>query len=446
MGDDARFFGEAVDDVEDDVSLLDVDGRQNEEPDPYDAGFFFGVSGVSGEMMPPPPRVFSSPPTTSLTFVSSFSAATPGRHFVAEQPLLATTRRPLPARPRTGPLSALDGAAPSGELLAVSPGIPDSTVPTPDTRSPSRTRSGSSILDRASKSTSVSTAPPLVSSPTQLPPPSAPAPTPPSPPKRRGPAARPKTQEELDARRENDLERNREAAKKCRQRKKVNEEALKQQLMELTTSNQRLLHDSNCLKEECEKLKEILRAHGHCNDPRIDQWIHNEANRIVASKTAATLSQEQARYGPPISAGAAAHARMTATPPIAFGVVTSGPPPTSGIAFPPSGYPSVSRGSDGGVDGSGWLADDILGHAFQAPPGVDPRLATFGHAQSGGPFAPPQPAGQFGHPAPAGQYGHPIPGGQFGPSEPAGQFGLPSQIGPLPDGSFPHMQEQFRRR
>lgn len=103
----------------------------------------------------------------------------------------------------------------------------------------------------------------------------------PPPPKRklarRGPAAK----REDTAQRTKNLERNRIAASKCRQKKKewVMELEETKSGMEMRHTNLRL--EYLALLDEVTRIKNQLMAHAACNDPNINFWIEKEALRYV---------------------------------------------------------------------------------------------------------------------------------------------------------------------
>lgn len=86
---------------------------------------------------------------------------------------------------------------------------------------------------------------------------------------------------EDDSRRDRFLERNRIAASKCRQKKKVWVHDLEGTKQELENHNNSLHHEHNALVSELTRMKNMLMSHASCHDPNIDQWIDNEARRFV---------------------------------------------------------------------------------------------------------------------------------------------------------------------
>ncbi|KAL6879298.1 hypothetical protein J3F83DRAFT_768533 [Trichoderma novae-zelandiae] len=94
---------------------------------------------------------------------------------------------------------------------------------------------------------------------------------------RRGSAAK----REDTAQRTKNLERNRIAASKCRQKKKewVTELEETKQGMEMRHTNLRMEYLT--LLDEVTRIKNQLMAHAACNDPNINFWIEKEALRYV---------------------------------------------------------------------------------------------------------------------------------------------------------------------
>ncbi|KAI5464426.1 hypothetical protein BGZ63DRAFT_377635 [Mariannaea sp. PMI_226] len=80
------------------------------------------------------------------------------------------------------------------------------------------------------------------------------------------------------------LSKNRLAASKCRQQKKEWAEDLQETLSILETQHSVMQMEYNRLREEATLLKHDLLSHAFCNDPRIDQWIQNEAEIFVTNR------------------------------------------------------------------------------------------------------------------------------------------------------------------
>lgn len=77
------------------------------------------------------------------------------------------------------------------------------------------------------------------------------------------------------------LERNRIAASKCREKKKVFVSELEEAKVGLETQHAALQMEFNGLVHEVGQLKHHLLTHSKCNDPNIDRWLNNEARRYV---------------------------------------------------------------------------------------------------------------------------------------------------------------------
>ena len=153
------------------------------------------------------------------------------------------------------------------------------TSATPNTQASTRTTStsGSNAESRASKSQRRKNGHGSKSVTTPDAPPDAPAK------KKAGrKASKSKTAgEEEEAKRNKFLERNRIAASKCRQKKKEWISGLEGQKAGLESHNSQLQQEYSGLLGEVGGLKEELMSHANCNDPKINQWIENEANRFV---------------------------------------------------------------------------------------------------------------------------------------------------------------------
>ncbi|GAA5822242.1 hypothetical protein JCM3770_005862, partial [Rhodotorula araucariae] len=87
---------------------------------------------------------------------------------------------------------------------------------------------------------------------------------PPEAPKKGGRGRKRDTGETEEEKRRNFLERNRQAALKCRQRKKAWLQSLQTKVELLTTDNDTLQSTVNNLKEEVHSLRAILAAHANC--------------------------------------------------------------------------------------------------------------------------------------------------------------------------------------
>ena len=135
----------------------------------------------------------------------------------------------------------------------------------PSTRRTSRTKSPSR---RTSKSASTSTD---ITPPDQEP-----------PRKRRAKRIKKEsTMGEEDRRRRKFLERNRIAASKCREKKKLYVSELEETKIGLETHHAHLQLEATSLMAEISRLKHRLMAHAKCNDVHIDRWLNNEARKFV---------------------------------------------------------------------------------------------------------------------------------------------------------------------
>ncbi|RKU44983.1 hypothetical protein DL546_007429 [Coniochaeta pulveracea] len=106
----------------------------------------------------------------------------------------------------------------------------------------------------------------------------------PSPPKRRRTTKR--TKKDAAANAEDDkrnkfLERNRIAASKCREKKKMFVSELEETKARLETQHSQLQMEYNGLLGEVSELKHTLMTHAKCDDPNIDSWIASEARKFV---------------------------------------------------------------------------------------------------------------------------------------------------------------------
>ncbi|KAK4042922.1 hypothetical protein C8A01DRAFT_44138 [Parachaetomium inaequale] len=80
------------------------------------------------------------------------------------------------------------------------------------------------------------------------------------------------------------LERNRIAASKCREKKKMYVSELEETKMELELHNAQLRAEATALITEISALKHRLMGHAKCNDANIDRWLNNEASKFVQTK------------------------------------------------------------------------------------------------------------------------------------------------------------------
>ncbi|KAJ6788715.1 hypothetical protein PWT90_10053 [Aphanocladium album] len=137
-----------------------------------------------------------------------------------------------------------------------------------------------------------------------------------------------------DKRRKRNLERNRAAASKCRQRKKQWQDGLERKKTELESRYKALHSESKELMEEVAQLKNFVMAHAACNDTNIDDWIRNEADSFV--RRMSTAQMHNATTGPPVTSVAGSMAQMRSPP---QGNLTATPPmnDTLNNMFAPTG-------------------------------------------------------------------------------------------------------------
>ncbi|KAK6448520.1 hypothetical protein FP744_10004770 [Trichoderma asperellum] len=76
-------------------------------------------------------------------------------------------------------------------------------------------------------------------------------------------------------------QRNRVAASKCRQKKKVKVDELKEMQSNLEAQNNQLRMEFQKLREEIGQVKSNLINHTECNDVNINRWVENEAKGFV---------------------------------------------------------------------------------------------------------------------------------------------------------------------
>ncbi|KAK3499969.1 uncharacterized protein B0T23DRAFT_425369 [Neurospora hispaniola] len=110
--------------------------------------------------------------------------------------------------------------------------------------------------------------------------------------------------EEDDHKRNKFLERNRLAASKCREKKKLYTQELEGTKINLEARNVSLQREYGILLSEVSDLKHQLMVHAKCNDRNIDLWLENEARRFVQTsdafgQTFANLGQSGQAAGVP---------------------------------------------------------------------------------------------------------------------------------------------------
>ena len=87
------------------------------------------------------------------------------------------------------------------------------------------------------------------------------------------------------SKRKKHLQRNKVAATKCRQKKRVWAKDLEAQKKELERKHKNTHESKKALMDEVTQLKLQLMAHAGCGDSRIDGWIETEAGRFVQKTT-----------------------------------------------------------------------------------------------------------------------------------------------------------------
>lgn len=141
----------------------------------------------------------------------------------------------------------------------------------------------------------------------------------PSPPKRRKTTRKAKKEAAVnveDDKRNKFLERNRLAASKCREKKKMFVSELEQTKIDLESQHTRLQVEYNGLLGEVSSLKHTLMTHAKCDDPNIDSWISNEARKFVQTSQLFGKNPYALDDGPSRGNGASAgfaHTRNSST-------------------------------------------------------------------------------------------------------------------------------------
>jgi hypothetical protein len=100
--------------------------------------------------------------------------------------------------------------------------------------------------------------------------------------KKRGPRkTKQKTEEEKRAKEERKLERNRMAASKCRQKKKVATEQMMENFNEMERQNHWMKACLEEVKQERNKILALLLEHKECNHPAVDKCLESQLARIA---------------------------------------------------------------------------------------------------------------------------------------------------------------------
>ncbi|KAK7420206.1 hypothetical protein QQX98_002859 [Neonectria punicea] len=94
-----------------------------------------------------------------------------------------------------------------------------------------------------------------------------------------------------DVKRDKFLQRNREAAYKCRQKKKEWTNQLEATRTEMEAKNKSLHSQKNGLVNEVSYIKNALMDHANCNDSKIDRWLQNQARKVVENSELAASSR-----------------------------------------------------------------------------------------------------------------------------------------------------------
>ncbi|KAK7419729.1 hypothetical protein QQZ08_010742 [Neonectria magnoliae] len=94
-----------------------------------------------------------------------------------------------------------------------------------------------------------------------------------------------------DVKRDKFLQRNREAAYKCRQKKKEWTTQLEATRTKMEEKNKSLHNQVNGLVNEVSYIKNVLMVHAGCNDSKIDRWLQNQARKVVENSELAASSR-----------------------------------------------------------------------------------------------------------------------------------------------------------
>ncbi|KAK4168963.1 transcription factor atf21 [Cladorrhinum sp. PSN259] len=158
------------------------------------------------------------------------------------------------------------------------------------------------------------------------------------------------------------LERNRIAASKCREKKKMYVSELEETKIGLETQHAHLQMEYNGLLGEVSGLKHHLMAHAKCNDANIDRWLNNEARRFV--QTTNEIFGQSFSFGQPSQPG------MTPGPPV------PGSPRSRNTSIASTQYQPLSAGGiqfeglGGGPAAGTSMAGERHGSMTAYPPGT----------------------------------------------------------------------------
>ncbi|KAH7033361.1 uncharacterized protein B0I36DRAFT_108113 [Microdochium trichocladiopsis] len=89
------------------------------------------------------------------------------------------------------------------------------------------------------------------------------------------------SQQEKEARKIHNREKNKDAADRARRKKKKYANYLEESKSELETQNSTLKMELETLTDEAARIKAELMGHSDCHDPNIGQWLDTEANRYL---------------------------------------------------------------------------------------------------------------------------------------------------------------------
>ncbi|KAI5836859.1 hypothetical protein DFP73DRAFT_458946, partial [Morchella snyderi] len=103
---------------------------------------------------------------------------------------------------------------------------------------------------------------------------------------------------EDDKRRKKFLERNRVAASKCRQKKKLWMQKLEENARNAQLNAKNLREQVTALKDEMLNLKGMLLKHTGCGCPQIQTYLENEAAKVAQAAQTSLDTMASAMEGP----------------------------------------------------------------------------------------------------------------------------------------------------
>jgi len=123
-------------------------------------------------------------------------------------------------------------------------------------------------------------------------------------PRKRTRTSKPLSEAQKKTKHEKFLANNREAASKCRQKKKLSEAALVEYAHELTATVDSLRHEVASLKASKMELEQEIARHSHCGDPNIDMFF--QSGMKLPSREAEVLPTKMGKMNqraqtPPVS-------------------------------------------------------------------------------------------------------------------------------------------------